>query len=656
MKKQLILFTTIIFILNILQLIADDTQPLQGQAKIDSLLKELPNAKNDTNHVNLLYYLCFEFGEINPNKGIEYGELGLKLSKKIKWDKGEANIYNSLGVNYISKSNYPKALEYYNKSLKMFEDIRDKNGIAKILGNIGSIYIGQTDYPKALEYFSKALKIYEELGDKRGIALNLGNIGLIYNSQYDYPKALEYYGKSLKIKEELGNKNGIASILGNMGSIYYFQYDYPKALECLSKSLKIYIEQGNKSGIAGALGNIGNIYIGQTDYPKALEYFSKALKMNEEIENRRASAINLGNIGELYLKLSQDSVKIQPSELNEFVSLNKEVNLNRSIDYLLNTIKIFEDIRELHGRSYFLKVLADAYKLKGNYKKWGEALEEHHIIKDSVFNEENKKKIDALTTQREEDLKQAEIEKQKLLIAEQEKREQIIVYSSIGALILVLIILGLVINSRSKSNKLLHNVLPKAIADRLKKKEHPISDHFDQASIIFIDIVGFTSMSKDADPRRIVEALNKMFTIYDGIAHKYGMEKIKTIGDSYMAAAGIPIIQKDNTHRAAQMALEVKKVMADYHTADGTKINVRIGVDCGPVVAGVIGEHKFIYDLWSDAVNTASRMESTGEAGHIQTTQRFKDAVSLYQEYEYQERGEVMIKGIGTMKTYFLES
>ena len=202
----------------------------------------------------------------------------------------------------------------------------------------------------------------------------------------------------------------------------------------------------------------------------------------------------------------------------------------------------------------------------------------------------------------------------------------------------------------------MHNVLPKTIADRLKKKEHPISDYFDQASIIFIDIVGFTSLSKDADPRRIVEALNKIFTIYDGIAHKYGLEKIKTIGDSYMAAAGIPIIQKDNTFRAAQMALEVKAVMADYHTADGTKINVRIGVDCRPVVAGVIGEHKFIYDLWSDAVNTASRMESTGEAGQIQTKQRFKDAVSQYKEYTYQERGEVMIKGLGTMKTYSLES
>ncbi len=162
-------------------------------------------------------------------------------------------------------------------------------------------------------------------------------------------------------------------------------------------------------------------------------------------------------------------------------------------------------------------------------------------------------------------------------------------------------------------------------------------------------------MAKDKDPRRVVEALNKIFTHYDTIANKYGLEKIKTIGDSYMAAAGIPEVQKDNTHRAAQMALEVKQLMSDYHTADGTKIEVRIGLDCGPVVAGVIGENKFIYDMWSDAVNTASRMETSSEAGQVHITDRFKEAVSEYEEFEYVERGEIEIKGKGKMKTYYIE-
>ncbi|MDC1068574.1 adenylate/guanylate cyclase domain-containing protein, partial [Candidatus Kapabacteria bacterium] len=159
----------------------------------------------------------------------------------------------------------------------------------------------------------------------------------------------------------------------------------------------------------------------------------------------------------------------------------------------------------------------------------------------------------------------------------------------------------------------------------------------------------------NADPRRIVEALNKIFSKYDTISNKYGLEKIKTIGDSYMAAAGLPEIQKDNPRRAAKMALEIKEMMKGYTTADGTKIEVRIGLDCGPVVAGVIGDNKFIYDTWSDTVNTASRMESTGERGEVQVTHRFKEAVSKYEEFNYSERGEIEIKGKGKMKTYFIE-
>ena len=217
-------------------------------------------------------------------------------------------------------------------------------------------------------------------------------------------------------------------------------------------------------------------------------------------------------------------------------------------------------------------------------------------------------------------------------------------------------ILGVIFNQRKKSDKLLYNVFTVSIAKRLKKKEHPISDYFTQASIVFIDIVGFTAFSKDSDPTNIVQELNKIFTHFDTIADKYGLEKIKTIGDSYMAAAGIPEIQEDNTYRAAQMALEVKELMEDYHTADGTKIEVRIGLDCGPVVAGVIGEKKFIYDMWSDAVNTASRMESSSVAGEIQVSERFKEAVSKYQDFAYTERGEIEIKGKGKMKTYFMGS
>lgn len=672
-----------------------DNIPLQGQARVDSLLAQLPDAKGDTNEVNLLQTLSSEFRSSDPDKGIAYGNKGLKLAKKLAWKRGQANSYNSIATNYGKKSDINKALEYYQKSLKINKKIGSKEGMAGNYGNIGNIYIRQSDYPKAIEYLQKslkmdeasdnmggvalslgnisyiylrqsnypkaleyqqrALKINEEIGNSKGIALNLNGIGVIYNNLSNYPKALEYQQKALKINEEMGNKYSIAINLGNIGNLYLKQLNYQKAIEYHQKALNINEEIGNKDGIALNLGNIGVLYAAQLNFTESIEYQQKSLKINEELGDKTSVAYNYMNIGELYLKLSQDTVLSKVRNESLYVSLSKEINLNRSIEYYLDSKQLFEEMNALNELSMIYYNLHEAYYQKGMYKQSVEAHRKYKELQDSIFSQENSDKIANLEKSREDDLKQKEIEKQNIRITEQEKREKLILYFSIGIVLLMTVVMIVIYRLLKRSDKLLYNVLPVSIAKRLKNKEHPISDYFEQASIVFIDIVNFTEMARDADPRRVVEALNRIFTKYDTIAKKYGLEKIKTIGDSYMAAAGIPEVQKDNTHRAAQMALEVKAMMAEYHTVDGTKIEVRIGLDCGPVVAGVIGENKFIYDMWSDAVNTASRMESSSIAGQVHVSERFKDAVTEYEKFDYVERGEIEIKGKGKMKTYFIE-
>jgi len=688
--RYLLVLTTLLFTLNTAK------AQLSGQAKIDSLLKELPKMKEDTNGVNLLSTLSRDYYSTNPDKGIQYGLQGVELVRKIKWKKGEASCYNSLGINYAGgKSNYLKGLEYFHKSLEIYEELNDKYGIAKNLGNMGIIYEKQSIYSKALEYYNKALNLNQKVENRFGIANNLGNIGNIYELQSIYPKALEYYQKALKINEELRDKSGIANNLGNIGNIYVYQSNFPKALEYYNKALKLNETVGNKYRIAINLGNIGNIYILQSNFSKASEYYNKALKLNETVGNKYGIANNLGNIGiayssisdftrsleyyhkalkiykelankqgianivgnigELYLKLSQDTI-INKSENKLELLLNRETNLYKSIEYTENAIEIFKEINDLNNQSIFLNNLSQAYQLKGNYKKALEAKEVSYKLKDSVFNKESQDKISALEKAREDDVNKLKIEKQEIQLQAQEDERQLIILSAIGALLSVLIILSVIIIQRRKSEKLLLNVLPAKIAKRLKAKEHPIADHFDGASIIFIDIVGFTSLSSDADPKRIVSVLNDIFTIFDKLADKYGLEKIKTIGDAYMAVAGIPEIQADHTKRTAQMALDIKQEMKDFKTSDGTEIKFRIGIDCGAVVAGVIGEKKFIYDLWSDAVNTASRMESTGESGQIQITDNFKSELEKFEgNWNFNLRGEFEIKGKGLMKTYYLD-
>ncbi|MDC1068964.1 adenylate/guanylate cyclase domain-containing protein [Candidatus Kapabacteria bacterium] len=210
--------------------------------------------------------------------------------------------------------------------------------------------------------------------------------------------------------------------------------------------------------------------------------------------------------------------------------------------------------------------------------------------------------------------------------------------------------------ANEQSESLLHNILPISIASRLKEGEI-IADEFEDASVIFIDIVGFTSLSSDTSPKRLVKVLNDIFTRFDKFAVKHNIEKIKTIGDSYMAASGIPEANDNHDLNIANMAIEIVKEMKNYKTDDGATINFRIGLNSGPIVAGVIGEQKFIYDLWGDTVNVAARMESNGEVNKIQCNDTFKNKLlSKSNSFKFKERGVIDIKGKGKMNTWFLNS
>ena len=221
-----------------------------------------------------------------------------------------------------------------------------------------------------------------------------------------------------------------------------------------------------------------------------------------------------------------------------------------------------------------------------------------------------------------------------------------------GGLVALMIILFVIYRSRRKSERLLLNMLPEKIAHRLKNKEKPIADLFTDASVVFIDIAGFTSFSKNKDPDYLVRVLTDFFTKMDEISDKHGMEKIKTIGDCYMAVCGLPEPRPDSLERTARFAIEARDLMRSYKTIDGYDIRVRIGIDAGKVVAGVIGEKKFSYDLWGDVVNTAFHMESHGIAGEIQVTENvFR---KLDGKFILQERGQVEIKGKGMMRTWIL--
>ncbi len=201
--------------------------------------------------------------------------------------------------------------------------------------------------------------------------------------------------------------------------------------------------------------------------------------------------------------------------------------------------------------------------------------------------------------------------------------------------------------AEARSEALLRNVMPAPIAERLKTNEATIADSFDDASVLFADIVGFTVMAQSLAPAEVVKLLDRVFSRFDELVARRGLEKIKTIGDAYMVAAGIPTPRADHAEALALLALEMRAVLAAEET-----LLVRMGIHSGPVVAGVIGRSRFLYDLWGDTVNTASRMESHGIPGEIQVSEATFEL--LKDKFVFEERGVVEVKGKGPMRTYLL--
>ncbi len=227
-----------------------------------------------------------------------------------------------------------------------------------------------------------------------------------------------------------------------------------------------------------------------------------------------------------------------------------------------------------------------------------------------------------------------------------------------------------VVAEQNVSERLLLNVLPKAVVERLKKQSVVmagtlmeaiddsnlplIADSFPDVTVLFTDIVGFSKFSVGVNPEKLVALLNEIFTIFDNIADNRGLEKIKTIGDSYMAVAGIPFPVTNHVTQAANMALDMIDALNAFNERSGYTLQMRIGINSGAVVAGIIGKRKFIYDLWGDTVNTASRMESDGAAGRIQITDFTRQR--LREPFIFEDRGIINVKGKGKMHTWFLNS
>jgi len=226
----------------------------------------------------------------------------------------------------------------------------------------------------------------------------------------------------------------------------------------------------------------------------------------------------------------------------------------------------------------------------------------------------------------------------------------------VGSLVFLMVsyFVGLKNAFQEKSETLLLNILPKEIAAILKNESRTIADHYNEASVLFADMVGFTPLSAELPPVEMVELLNEVFSFFDSLLDKYGVEKIRTIGDSYMVASGLPRGRPDHAQALARMALDMRDYISTHTFHNGHRVSFRIGINSGAMIAGVIGRRKFVYDVWGDAVNVASRMESHGLGGAVQITQTTYNLIK--DEFVCEPRGTVNVKGKGEMEVWLVMS
>jgi class 3 adenylate cyclase/Tfp pilus assembly protein PilF len=590
------------------------------------------------------------------HQALKYYEQSLVIFREISDKKGMAKVMNNMGVMYSNLGEFVKAMDFHKRSLAIKEEIPDKNGMAGSMNNIGLIYMNQGDYPKALNNFQKSLKIMEDFGDKRGIAQVLNNIGLIYMRRGDSLEALEHFQRSLAICEDISDKRGSAGILSNIGLIYQEQGKYSIALDYFQRSLTINEEIADRKGVASSFNNIGEIYIEKGEYARAMEYYMESLKIYEDISEKQGMAGTLINIGRAY---------------------NKQGNHRQALRWCKQGLETAEEISIIDEQRDACDCLYDAYKAMNNHDKALEYHERSTDLNKRLQEDETAKMLQQMEFARQSlaDSLIREEEKLKIQIAHEatvrkkNRTRNIFIFSAILLLLGAFALYRRIVfvrrakqaieKEKERSDKLLLNILPSDIADELKEKGRANARKFERVPILFTDFKGFTRISEKLSAEKLVEEINTCFEPFDTICEKYGIEKIKTIGDSYMAAGGLPVPMDDSVRNTVLAGIEMTEFVLQRQKDQKAKgdicFEMRVGIHTGPVIAGIVGIKKFQYDIWGDTVNIASRLENAGVEGKVNISKSTYEFIKDDPAFKFQPRGMVPTKGKGEMEMWFVE-
>lgn len=544
----------------------------------------------------------------------------LIMGEKYGFQADQGSIYNNYSIVYSIMGQLEQSLDYCMKALDIFEQAGDSSSMAKVYNNLGSRYSEMGMNDMAIIYYEKAIDINERFQDNSRLVKNYGNIGTVYSSLDEHEKALEYYTKAYMITKDLDNKVDMSITLSNMAITYRNMKKLDLALSFAEQSYLIAREINDEIGKLVYFITTAEIFKDQKELDKALKNYSIAESIADSIGARQSLLEIYSGLADIYAQMGDfRNAYLYNENYNEERMRLLDNEKNKALD----KIKEFED--------------------------------------DKVQSE-----IDILT-------KDAEI--QELVI-----RRQKIIRNSVagtGAFILLIALLLLhryryvrktrdqlekknviIQDEKEKSDNLLLNILPEETAEELKTKGNSKARSFEMVTVLFTDFKGFTSMAELLNPGELVAEIDHCFKAFDNIISNYDIEKIKTIGDAYMCAGGLPVANKTNSIDVVRAAIDIRDFMLKLKENRERKnepfFEIRIGVHTGPVVAGIVGIKKFQYDIWGDTVNIASRMESSGEVGEVNVSGTTYNLIK--KKFECVHRGKIEAKNKGAVDMYFVKS
>jgi class 3 adenylate cyclase/Tfp pilus assembly protein PilF len=619
---------------------------------IDSLKVVIITGEDDTIKVQNLILLSQNFaGTDNPN-AIYYASKARDLAITLNYQPGRAKALKYIGLGYYYQAEFVQTIDYWEQSLAVYEDIGDKLGIANILSNLGAVNTAEGDETRGIEYLLRSRTIAEEVQDTFRLSTVLLNIGFVYSKKEEtYDKALEYYNQALPLFEYQNYADGIGTVTLNIGVIFLDKGEYDSAEVYVERSLKAV--KGTEIE-PSSLYYLGRVYAGRGEYERALLVQQQAMALAKSYGSKLDEAKAIMGMGETYQLQGQH---------------------RRALDLYLQAMPL------LQGTADFKNELQEVYEGLSlsfaevndfqNAYKYQELLT---AIKDTLFYAANQKKLDLLVSIFDNEKKQGEIElltKDKALQEANLQKEKIVKNAFLGGFVVIFVIAFIIFRNyrnKVKTNKLLDkqneeieglllNILPAEVAKELQHEGYATPQNYESATVLFTDFKGFTQISSGLLPHELIAELNSYFNEFDDIIGKHNLEKIKTIGDAYMCAGGIPSANTTHAVDAVEAGLAIQKYIArknEKRNADGlVPWELRVGIHTGPIVAGVVGRKKYAYDIWGDAVNIASRMESNGEAYKVNISEATYHLVK--DKFKCVARGKISVKGAGEKDMYFVE-